>query len=128
MRQHVSIFSKFFSSSTPIVQSPDRTKHLTYLKNLLGNSTIYTQTTLFNNLDSCLIEYMLVHPQAGVILLNYFDYDAHELKGLTARSSKKPTHILKLKLTMQKNLFLNALMRYFINNSALFVLYLFVPI
>ncbi|MDF1879722.1 hypothetical protein JHD50_00135 [Sulfurimonas sp. MAG313] len=83
----MSIFSKFFSSSTPTTQSPDRAKHLNYLKNLFPNNHIYTQVPLFNKLDSYVIEHMMLHPHIGIILLNYFDYDAVMLKGLTVSSS-----------------------------------------
>jgi len=90
MRQSLNFLSKLFSSTSPTSNSPDKTKHIEYLKTLFSpEAETFTQVPIFNNHNKHLIEYMMIHPYAGVILFNYFDYDASELKGVTATAAKK---------------------------------------
>jgi len=90
MRQSVNFFSKLFSSANPTSKSPDKTKHLTHLKSLFSpEGEIYTDVPLFNNQARYTIKYMMIHPLAGVVLFNYFEYDAPSLKGVVASAAKQ---------------------------------------
>lgn len=84
MRQSVNIFSKLFSSPTVTNKHPDRSKHIKHLQTIFApEAEFFTQLPIFNNRDKKNIDYLMIHPKMGVILLNYFDYSLEDLKGVT---------------------------------------------
>jgi len=79
----MSIFSKLFSSSRD-TKSPKEYDSFTNIENLLKDEAeFYTNTTLFHLSKERTIKYMMLHPQLGIVLFNYFNYSANELKGAT---------------------------------------------
>lgn len=84
----MNFFSKLFSPSKPTVLSPDKSKHIQHLRKLFEPpASLYTQVPLFNNQSQHLIPYMMIHPNEGILLFNFFEYSAGELKGVTAKAA-----------------------------------------
>ncbi len=84
----MSIFSKLFSS--PSTPKPSAIQNnFEYIKNLLKDEAeFYTNIPIFFQ-DKCkYIEYMMIHPNMGVVLFNSFNYNATELKGVTASKAE----------------------------------------
>lgn len=86
----MNIFSKLFSSATPPNLSPDKSKHIEHLQSLFSpEAEIFTEVPIFNQNKKYIIDYMMIHPHAGLILFNYFLHDASELKGITASPAEE---------------------------------------
>jgi len=104
MRQSVNIFSKLFSSSTPSTKSPDKTKHINHLQTLFSSEAeFFTHLPIFNTHDKQNIDYLMMHPKIGVILFNFFDYSAQELKGVTASPAQATDTDADIKTSGVKN-------------------------
>ncbi|PHR54911.1 MAG: hypothetical protein COA44_11980 [Arcobacter sp.] len=100
----MNIFSKLFSTATPLNQSPDKSKHISHLQGLFSpQAEIFTQVPIFNQNKKHMIDYMMIHPHAGLILFNYFMYDASELKGITASPASSDTTNADIKTTDAKS-------------------------
>lgn len=104
MRQSLNIFSKLFSSATPPNLSPDKSKHIQHLEKLFTTQAqIFTDVPVFNQTQKHMIDYMMIHPQAGLILFNYFMYDVNELKGMTASPASSNPSKADIKTSDVKN-------------------------
>jgi len=104
MRQSVNIFSKLFSSTTTTHQSPDKSKHIEHLQKLFSPEVeIFTQTPIFNQNTKHTIEYMMIHPHAGLIVFNYFMYEANELSGITASPATSDSDNADIKTSDDKS-------------------------
>jgi len=99
----LNIFSKLFSSATPSNMSPDKSKHIQHLHNIFSsNIEIFTQIPIFNQNKKQMIDYMMIHPQAGLILFNYFMHDANDLKGVTASAASSDSNKADIKTSDTK--------------------------
>jgi len=84
----MSIFSKLFSSP-PTQTSSAIQSNFEYIQNLLKDEAeFYTNIPIFFQDKVKHIEYMMIHPQIGVVLFNCFNYSASELKGVTASKAE----------------------------------------
>jgi len=104
MRQRLNIFSKLFSSTIPDKQSPDYTKHIEHLKSLFSDEAVFfIDVPVFNQQKTHLIKHMMIHPDAGLILFNFFDHEADTLKGVTASAASKDDANADIKTDDSKN-------------------------
>ncbi|HIC43431.1 MAG TPA: hypothetical protein EYO73_03805 [Sulfurimonas sp.] len=100
----MNIFSTLFSSATPSSTSPDNSKHIQHLKELFSQETeIFTKLPIFNQNKKYIIEYIMIHPQMGVLIFHNFMYDANELKGLKASPAPLNTNNADIKTIDTKN-------------------------
>jgi len=86
----LNIFTKFFSSSSRQDYSPAHdTIKSSLQKQFNGIAHFYTQVPLFFHDQRRVIEYMMLHPNLGIVLFSFFDYSLEELRGVTASAAKQ---------------------------------------
>ncbi len=88
MGQSLNFFSKLFSSK-PDDKSPDHSKQIQHLETLFkaDGAEFFYGLPIFSQKRQQFIDYMMVHPSAGVVLFHFFDHDAPSLKNVKARAA-----------------------------------------
>lgn len=106
----MNFFSKlFFSASTDITVKPhDNT--FEYIKSLFEqDAEFYTCVPLFYHNEKEFINYMMIHPVAGVTLFNFFDYSAEDLAGTSVSTANAKDKNPDIKTDKIKHLIENRL-------------------
>ena len=87
----MNFFSKLFSSSpSDDLSTQCNDNIIEYIKTLFEDcAEIFTNVPLFYQHQSQTVEYMMLHPKAGIILFNFFDYDIEELDDITVSAAKE---------------------------------------
>lgn len=101
----MSIFSKLFSSSS--VQTTPSSHDLfiaTFQEHFKQTGQFYSRTPFFLPDKTRVIEHMMIHPDLGIILFNFFDYSAEELKGVTAAVADKGDNKADIQISSDKDL------------------------
>ncbi len=62
----------------------------------------YSKVVVFNKKQQNVINYMMIHPQAGVVLFNFFNYCAADLDGVTASFTDNKSSNADIKTTDAK--------------------------
>ena len=96
----MSIFSAFFSSKdTP----HNKSSSFDSIKELLNDEAeFYTDTTLVHLSNKRVIKQMMLHPRLGVVLFNYFHYNAKELKGASVSIKQSQDQTAEVKTQEDK--------------------------
>lgn len=88
----MNFFSKLFQSSsnnsdeTPINDSFEELK-----LRFNDQAEFFTDVTIFHQKEKKTLKYIMIHPQAGLVLFNFFNYSASELDGVTASPATDKT-------------------------------------
>ncbi len=81
----MSLFSKLFNSATNNTESTPSDETFQELKLRFDDTaSFYTKADIFNHQEKKRIPYVMIHPSAGVVLFNFFNYSALELENVTA--------------------------------------------
>ncbi len=82
----MSFFSKLFKSSDNIDISPNPVYES--IKLYCKKAKFYKNALIFQQSQQRTVNDLMIHPQAGIIIFNYFNYHAHDLDGVTASLAK----------------------------------------
>lgn len=100
----MSIFSKLFSSSsTPILLPSHDLIMKSFQQQFEDNTAFYTKVPFFFLDKTKTIEHMMIHPDLGIVLFNFFDYSLEDLKGVTASVSNKEDDKADVQVQTDKN-------------------------
>lgn len=89
----MNIFSKLFSSSSLDSKNTHESIFTSLQVLIEDGAEFYSHTPLFHLQNKHVIDYMMLHPKLGVLLINFFDHDANSLKGVTASlAQENDTH------------------------------------
>ena len=100
----MSLFSKLFSSSTKNISEPPINDIFDELKLRFDDQAdFYTQVFIFNKQQKKSINYIMIHPQAGLVIFNFFNHSAVELDGVTASLANGKTSNADIKTMDDKS-------------------------
>ncbi len=85
----MNIFSKLFSSSSTDSKKTHDNIFASLQALLEDDAEFYSHTPLFHLQNKQVIDYMMLHPKLGIVLFNFFDYDAKSLKNVTASPAQE---------------------------------------
>ncbi len=88
----MSLFSKLFhfaANDTELTPSDEIFEELKLRFD--ETATFYTKAVIFNQKEKKSVRYIMIHPSAGLVLFNYFNYSALELENVTATLAKGKT-------------------------------------
>ncbi len=63
----------------------------------------FTNVTIFHQQEKKTLSYIMIHPQAGLVLFNFFNYSAAELEGVTASPATDKTTNADIKTSDDKS-------------------------
>jgi len=66
-------------------------------------AAFYTQVVLFNKQEKKVMNHIMIHPQAGLVLFSFFNHSAAELDGVTASLATTKTSKADIKTTDDKH-------------------------
>ena len=112
------IFSKFFSHYSLKKHLTSRNTFIHSLQEQFDeDSSFYSKVPLFYHDQTKEIEYMMIHPQFGLVLFEFFDHSFAELQGVTASSAEESDEKIDIEFKTNRNFLQLRLDQVFTNKS-----------
>lgn len=100
----MNFFSKLFQSSTQDTNETPLNETFEELKLRFNNQAeFFSNVTIFHQKETKTLKHIMIHPQAGLVLFNFFNYSAAELDGVTASPATDKTKNADIKTSDDKS-------------------------
>ena len=84
----MNLFSKLFTSSNNANIETDPNPVYESVKSYCEEATFYENALIFQQSQQRTIKNLMIHPKAGIVIFNYFNFHARDLEGVTASLAK----------------------------------------
>lgn len=100
----MNFFSKLFQPSSNNSDETPVNDSFEELKLRFNNQAeFFTDVTIFHQKEKKTLKYIMIHPQAGLVLFNFFNHSATELDGVTASPATDKTANADIKTSDDKS-------------------------